>query len=294
MGRAKNLAFSRPVGRSLAETPETQATPGDRLEIGMICPKCGFSQEIGRECARCGLVFARWRGRETPPPASTPTRPAHDAPGALRRLFRIARWAVPALALLTLFLVLKNSPPPEIEVTPDAAKQAEQKIRAFRSAALYGTGAPLILAEAELNGWLGENLALSGPRGFSPSNSTSEPIIGMVNDAAAALTEGSRVRSSVRDVKIELLEDSLRVYAVVDLYGKSQSLELEGRLRNEDGHLALEPTQGKLGSLPLSSVVLRTAADRIFNSPANRDQLQLPPYIKDISVEGGRLVILPN
>jgi len=205
---------------------------------------------------------------------------------------------VPALALLTLVLVLKNSPPPEIEVTPEAAKQAEQKVRAFRSAALYGTGAPLILEEGELNGWLEENLALSRPGGFSPSDHTPESIVGVVNDAATALAEGSseldEVRSTVRDVKIELLADSLRVYAVVDLYGKNQSLELEGKLHNEAGHLTLEPTRGKLGSLPLSSAVLRAAADRIFGSPANREKLQLPPYIKDIRVEGGRLVILPN
>jgi hypothetical protein len=264
----------------------------------MICPKCGFSQEIGPECPRCGLVFARWRGRETPPPASTPADSAHHSPTLFRTIFRIARWAVPALALVTLLLVLKNSPPPEIEVTPEAAKQAEEKVREFRSAALYGTGAPLILEEAELNGWLEENLALSRPRGFSPSDHTPESIVGVVNDAARALAEGSseldEVRSTVRDVKIELLENSLRVYAVVDLYGKNQSLELEGKLRNTGGHLTLEPSSGKLGSLPLSSAVLRAAADRIFGSPENREKLQLPPYIKDIRVEGGRLVIIPN
>jgi hypothetical protein len=264
----------------------------------MICPKCGFSQEMGPECPRCGLVFARWRGRDASREAKPAADPAPPSPGPFRTIFRIARWGGPALALLTLFLVLKNSPPPEIEVTPEAAKQAEEKVHAFRSAALYGTGAPLILEEAELNGWLEQNLALPRPRGFSPSDHTPESIVGVVNDAATALAGGNpeleRVRSTVRDVKVELLEDSLRVYAVVDLYGKNQSLELEGRLRNEGGHLTLEPSSGKLGSLPLSSAVLRAAADRIFDSPANRDQLQLPPYIKDIRVEGGRLVIIPN
>lgn len=30
----------------------------------MQCPKCGFEQEPGNECARCGVIFARIRDRE--------------------------------------------------------------------------------------------------------------------------------------------------------------------------------------------------------------------------------------
>lgn len=35
----------------------------------MICPKCGFEQAAGDECARCGVVFAKFRSRAGPLPA---------------------------------------------------------------------------------------------------------------------------------------------------------------------------------------------------------------------------------
>jgi hypothetical protein len=32
----------------------------------VICPKCGFEQAAGDECARCGVIFAKYRGRAGP------------------------------------------------------------------------------------------------------------------------------------------------------------------------------------------------------------------------------------
>lgn len=41
------------------------------------CPKCGFEAVGGGECARCGLVFARWRPRDSAAPAAAEV--AHEA-----------------------------------------------------------------------------------------------------------------------------------------------------------------------------------------------------------------------
>ena len=66
-----------------------------------------------------------------------------------------------------------------------------------------------------------------------------------------------KVKSSIRDVKVELLEDSICVYAIFELHGMELSLEIEGRILVQDGYLRLEPTRGKLGSLPLLAGTLR-------------------------------------
>ncbi len=95
----------------------------------------------------------------------------------------------------------------------------------------------------------------------------------------------------MRDLKIELFEDSLRAYVAMDFYGKKMSLELEGRLMVKDGYLRLEPTAGKLGSLPLLPGTLESAARRLFDSPENREKFRVPPAIVDIQVKHGNLTV---
>jgi hypothetical protein len=69
------------------------------------------------------------------------------------------------------------------------------------------------------------------------------------------------------------------------------SLELEGQLTVRDGCLRLEPTAGKLGSLPLMQATLEGAAYRLFDSPENKEKFRLPPEIRDVRVERGRLIV---
>jgi hypothetical protein len=99
------------------------------------------------------------------------------------------------------------------------------------------------------------------------------------------------VRSSVRDVEIELLEDSLRLYALLDVHGVDVSLELEGQIFVRDGYMRLEPTSGKLGSFPLMAGMLESVAGHIFDSPENKQKFHLPPNIRDVRIEHGQLLV---
>jgi hypothetical protein len=70
------------------------------------------------------------------------------------------------------------------------------------------------------------------------------------------------------------------------------SLELEGTPVVRNGYLKLEPIRGKIGSLPLMAGALKSATDRLFDSPQNREKFRLPPEIEDIRVEQAQLVII--
>jgi hypothetical protein len=244
----------------------------------MNCPKCGFQQADGRECPRCGIVFSRLR---VEPPSATiadpPKKPVPKPPSRFRPYFRIFRWSILAVAIATILLVLHASKAPLIILPPDAGQQAEEKIHRFN--ATVQTGAPdrLKLDQSELNAWLSDNLALKQPAAAVSSS---------LND-----TSTEREQSSIRDVKIVLLENSLRLYAIFDAHGIDLSLELEGNLFTRDGYIGLDPTAGKLGSLPLISGSLRAAVDRVFNSPENREKFKLPPEIKDVRIERGELLV---
>ncbi|MFH1574275.1 MAG: hypothetical protein ABIG68_09845 [Acidobacteriota bacterium] len=241
----------------------------------IVCPRCGFTQDDGVECRRCQVIFERYHGPTPSLPSSAATaRP--PSPG--RRLFRWVWWSMLGLGILTLGLVFWGSTVPGGPVDPVALQRAELKVLEHQR--LSGTSRPhrLELDQPELNSWLGGHLALAPPRGAEVPSEDSEAI--------------ERAQSTVRDVKIELLEDSLRAHVVFDLYGVDVTLLLEGRLFARDGYVRFEPSRGKLGMLPLPESSIRSAMQRLFDSPENREKFRLPPDVKEIGVRGGRLYLV--
>jgi hypothetical protein len=184
-----------------------------------------------------------------------------------------------AVAIAAILLVLHASKPPQIILPPDAGQQADEKIRQFQNTIHKDTQGRLELDQPELNAWLSDNLAVKKP---ARAATAAHSLDGMPAEQA---------QSPIRDVKIELLEDSLRVYTIFDMHGIDLSLELEGRLLTQDGYIRLEPTAGKLGSLPLMSGAMRAVTDRLFNSPENKEKFKLPSEIRDIRIEHGNLVV---
>jgi len=192
-------------------------------------------------------------------------------------IFRVLRWSTYAAALVTLALALHKGAPPPIQASPRAAERAEQKIRQLDEALASGTPATLRLDESELNSFLATHLDLAP--GSTPAT-----------QPAAEPTE-AQVRSSVRDVKVQLMEDRIRAYVVFDLYGKQMTLQLEGRLHDVNGYLQFAPTEGAIGSLPIPQYALENALQRVMESPENREKLKLPAGLDDIRIENGEVVI---
>ncbi len=261
-----------------------------------VCPKCGFDQEQGYECLRCGIIFARVHQAERitdTVPEIDIQRETRSPRSFLRRAYRVFRWGSLAALVILLGLIVRPSPPPQVTVAPDAATQAGIKVQEFQSAAQQGRPDSLELDESELNGWLSSNLALKKTNP-EPAQAVAKPgsIISLAKKALAPeAVQVEQVQSSVREVRVALGEDSLLAYTVFDAHGVDLSLELEGRLLARDGFLCFEPIRGKLGSLPLLAGTLQKTADRLFNSPENKEKFRLPPQIRDVHVEHGRLIV---
>jgi hypothetical protein len=265
----------------------------------MNCPKCGFSQAEGTECLRCGIIFVRYHATTGSSDFSLQSTAdvTSKRVGPFRRFFRIFRWFALVGAILALYFMLRPSAPPRIMATHEAAKRAEAKIEEFQSSIGRGTDYRLEMDEAELNGWLSENLALKKKTGSGLEQSPTPPsstdqVKPTTSDPSAEREALEQIQSSVRDVKIELLADTLRIYALFDMHGMDLSLELEGRPIVRDGYIKLEPLRGKLGSLPLMAGTLKSVADRLFESPENREKFKIPPDIQDVRIEQGRLVVI--
>ncbi len=231
--------------------------------MSQICPKCGFEQDSGVECSRCGILFARYSAgseRQSPEEAVETGPPAV---GTFRRFYRVFRWVALAGSVVVVILILRQAPPPQVDRDPDAGLRLQSKMQELAGSIGAGRSATLRLAEAEVNSWLSENLDLSSPAS----------------------------ESTLQDLQVDLAGDRLQLYLVFGLYGQNLSLILEGRPQVKGGYLLLEVTAGRLGSLPIPRMALDRAVARLFESPRNRENFRLPPEIADIQVENSQLAI---
>jgi hypothetical protein len=235
-------------------------------------------------------------GSATPPTAPKPV-------GAWVWAFRCLRWSTYLAALITLILLLHKVPPPQVEVSPQAAARAEEKVEQVQRSVSQGEKATLRLDESELNSYLASHLnlapsanatpavvppAVSAPANAQPASSNSSAAANSSDTVSPADIE--QARSSVRDVKVQMEGDQVRAYVIFDVHGKDMTLELVGRLGSSDGFLKFEPVSGKLGSLPIPQSTLEAAVQRLMESPENREKLRLPSDISEMHIENGQLV----
>lgn len=194
--------------------------------------------------------------------------------------FRVVRWTIYACALAALVLLLHKSAPPPVLATSEAAARVEQKFQDVQQAVAQGESATLRMDETELNSYLASHLALEDPIG-----KTSTP-----NRDWSAADDVQQLRSNVRDVKVQLIDDRLKAYVVLDIHGKDMTLQLEGKLGTDNGFLKFQPVSGHLGALPIPQATLQVAVRKLMAAPENREKLRLPDDISDLKIENGEVV----
>ena len=229
---------------------------------------------------------------------SAPTQPSGNRPAApgppkrspWRLIFRIVRWSTYAVAAISLIMVFHAVPPPVIATSPQAAARVDQKVEAVEQAVSSGQPATLRLDQTELNSYLASHLDIS-PNAVTPTapaadNATS----GLPAPTGTTAEQVEQVRSSVKDVKVELIEDRVRAYVVFDFHGKDMTLQLEGKLGASNGYLQFQPVSGQIGSFPIPQSTLETAIQKMMDSSENREKFKLPAEMSGIKIENGEVV----
>jgi len=221
--------------------------------------------------------------------------PDHTPPAnisALALIFRIVRWTVYACSLIVLILLLHKSAPPAVSTTPEAAARAEQKFQDAQQSVAQGQPATLRMDETELNSYLASHLVLPGNKAANatPANSSTDTPNAAPSTGQPTMEDVEKMRSNVKDVKVQLIDDRVRAYVVFDVHGKEMTLQLEGKLGAENGFLRFEPVSGQIGALPIPQATLEAAVRKMMESPENREKLKLPSDISDLKIENGAVV----
>ena len=244
-------------------------------------------------------------------PEWTPAHvPAKSVPW--RTIFRVIRWTTYISAAITIAMILHKAPPPPVETNPQAAARVEQKFEEVQQAISAGQPATMRMDQTELNSYLLSHLDIAAnpdsaqahaattatpntvqaapPAGATPSAATSGSALDMPLPAGTTAEQIDQVRSQVKDVKVELVDDHVRAYVVFDMHGKDVTLQLEGKLGAQDGYLNFEPVSGQIGSLPLPPSALQTAMRHILENPENREKFKLPADMSDLKIVNGEVV----
>jgi hypothetical protein len=241
--------------------------------------------------------------------------PAHTPQKSIpwRTIFRVIRWATYISAAITIAMVLHKAPPPAVETNPQAAERVEHKFEQVQQAVSAGQPAEMRMDQTELNSYLLSHLDIAAnpdspqareaaasatpntvqaasPTNGAPAASGSGSGIDMPLPAGTSAEQIDQVRSQVKDVKVELVDDHVRAYVVFDMHGKDVTLQLEGKLNAENGYLNFEPVSGSIGSLPLPPSALQTAMRHILENPENREKFKLPADMSDLKIVNGEVV----
>ena len=246
-----------------------------------------------------------------PTPEWTPAHaPKQTVPW--RTIFRVVRWTTYISAAITIAMVLHKAPPPLVETNPQAAARVEQKFEQVQQAVSAGQSAEMRMDQTELNSYLLSHLDIAAnpdsTQAHSATAAATPNTVQAASSANAAPASGSsggldmpvpagtsaeqidQVRSQVKDVKVELVEDRVRAYVVFDMHGKDVTLQLEGKLNAENGYLNFEPVSGQIGSLPLPPSALQSAMRHILENPENREKFKLPADMSDLKIVNGEVV----
>ena len=237
----------------------------------LYCPKCGFERDGGTECVRCGVIYDRYKWAKVS--ASPPLQMACQSPdwqriSGIARHFGAIRWVLLAATVILFVLIVNESRRPHIYTDESAAQRAQWKLQKLQLASESGRPTFLEFDEAEVNAWLWSRVRAGERDSGRPEAS-----------------------STIREIKVKLLDDHLRAYVLFDFHGINLSLVLEGQSRIDAGRLRFEPSSAKLGSLPLPQFSFSGIVGRFFDEPVNQDLFFLDRRVSNLHIDIGALIV---
>jgi len=94
----------------------------------------------------------------------------------------------------------------------------------------------------------------------------------------------------IKDYQVAMDGDLVRGQFLTQIGGKDVYLTLAGHLGSKDGYATFDATEVKIGDLSVPASLVNEVLQKKLNE--QREQIKLPPNVKDIRVENGELVFV--
>lgn len=209
--------------------------------------------------------------------------------------FKTIRWTFLAVVLIVVMLMLKKPVPPVTftpaspEVVASSATSFDSKLNELEHARQGGYPAEVRLTTEELNSAFQRSQGQAPP---APAATTTEPAAASPPSAPGPPADQPEGPPQVKSMQFAMVGDQVVGQFVVPRYGVDIYVTLAGRLSSRDGYVTLKPTLFKFGDLDVPISMVDSALQSKLAEPENREKLKLPPFVSDIHVENGELVIV--
>jgi len=197
---------------------------------------------------------------------------------------RIISYATLAISILTLALVLRRPAPVAALAAPAAAAASaesfQEKLNRLEQPKPSEHGADEVrITSDEINA------ALAQAAGTLPAGGSSAG-----GSSPGASMEFPGPVPSVKDYQVSMDGDLVRGQFVTQIAGKDVYLTLAGHVGAKDGYATFDATEVKIGNLSVPASLVNDVLQKKLAE--QRDQLKLPPNVKDLKVENGQLVFV--
>ncbi len=202
---------------------------------------------------------------------------------------RIISYATLAISILTLVLVLRRPAPVAAIAGPAAAAASAQsfqeKLNRLEQPKASELGADEVrITPDEINA------ALAQAAGTLPANGSASGASSPGAASPGASMEFPGPVPSVKDYQVSMDGDLVRGQFVTQIAGKDVYLTLGGHVGAKDGYATFDATEVKIGNLSVPASLVNDVLQKKLAE--QRDQLKLPPNVKDLKVENGQLVFV--
>jgi len=205
--------------------------------------------------------------------------------------FKFAYRTFLAVMVIVVFVMLKK-PVPRANFSHISTEQAVASVTSFdtklndlEKARAVGDPAVIHLTTDELNS------AFQRSQGQLPE--APQPDQPGATPAPPAPTQAQPdAPPQVKSMQFAMVGNEVVGQFVVERYGMDIYVTLSGQLTSKDGYVSLKPSLFKVGDLTVPIDWVDSTLQSKLAEPENREKLKLPPFISEIRVEDGELVIV--